>query len=114
MPKPKGDIRIFSGVGRCRIQRHLVKGDLSLAGAQKLLDGDWLMTEIKLRQLIHAMPAGTRGNGIGHQHGVTVRHLNAATACTLQIKFGVLQHLQHGRILQERCQCLQRLTFTKL
>ena len=103
--QPQRHIGIFSRIGNGLRDRHLVKGDLVLAAAQKLLNRNWRMAQIFLRQRVHAVAVIARIKRIRHQHGVVkaVQH-QPVTLQNLRVKFGILQNLFHRRIGQKRLQ----------
>ena len=104
-PQAQRDIGIFGRISGRLIDRHAVEGNLVFARPQQFLDRDWRMVQKPLRQFIHSMTVRSGSQRIGNQHGViNRRNRHAAATQHLQVKFGVLQNFQNGRIRQHGCQ----------
>ena len=56
-PQAQGDVGVLGGVSRGAVERHQVEGDLRLAGAGDLLEGNRLVVEMAAGQLVHAVAA---------------------------------------------------------
>ena len=94
-PQAQGDIGIFRGIGGGAIERHLVEGDLRLAGARDLLEGNRLVAEMLLGELVHAMAVLAQFKRIGDEHRIVDRrHIDAAAPERLQIILGILADLE--------------------
>ena len=73
LPQAQGDVGILGGIGRGLVERHFVESDLGFSGATDLLKGDAGMSEMCLRQRVHAVFFQSGSDHIGQQHGVVIR-----------------------------------------
>ena len=116
--QPPGDVGILGGVLGCLVQRHLVEGDLILAAAGDLLEGDGLVVEMQLRQLIHAVAMQPAFQHVGDQHAVIHRcHLNGHIPVVAEdqpVIFHIVADLDNRGVLQHRLQQFQRALLVDL
>ena len=105
LPQPPGHLGILAGIGRGTVERHLIEGDLRLAGTDQILDRLGLVAQHAFGQPVHAMAEQVRAHRIGHQHRILDRgHADPVPGEDLPVVFDVLPDLQDRGILQHRLQ----------
>ena len=103
LPKAQRNISILSCIFHRIINRHTVKRDRRFPRAQQRLDRNGRMTQIPLRQQIHAMIMQAAMHRIRHQHCVIYRmHGDPNAGKNLGIVFHILANFQDALILQHR------------
>ena len=108
--QPAGDVGILGGIIERGIERHQIEGDLFLADAGDLLEGDRVDAEVEPRQLVHAVAVLAALEHIGNQHGVVARgDLDAVALEYGGVVFDVMADLEHRRVLEHRLQQCERL-----
>ena len=106
----KRHVGVLGGIVQRLVERHPVEGDLRLAGAADVAEGDRPVAEVKARQFIHAMAVPAAVEDIGQQHGVVDgRHRQAAAGQYMHVEFDIVADLEDGRIVQQRLQPPDRL-----
>ena len=103
--EPQGHVRVLGGVAGGGVDFDLGETFLRLAGPGHLLERDRSVAEVELRQLIHAVTVQPAFQHVGDQHGVfDGEDLDAVAGQHRHVILGVLGHLQHSRVFQQRLQ----------
>ena len=102
----KRDVGILGGIFGRLVERHLVEGDLLLPGAAQLLEGDAVVVEMLLGEIVQRVavePAGVEVEA-HHQSVVIGRDADAALVQHHPVELEVVADLEHRRILEQRLQ----------
>ena len=109
------DIGIFRRITRRLLHRYAIEGDLLFALARDIGEGDGLVAEIKLRQLIHAVAVQGCFQHIRDQHRIVEwGDADAPLQQNQIIIFQVLCDFQHALIFQQRFEARQHRLFRQL
>ena len=108
--KGVGDVRVLRCIGQRRLDRHPVEGHLGFPGSGHLGELDGLATEMKARELVHAVAVQAtlenEGQHLGVVHG---RRAHAMAGKHVHVVLDVLAHLEDGRILEHRLEDRERV-----
>lgn len=114
--EPPGDVRILGGVLRRPVERHLAEQDRLLAGAAQVLEGDGIVIEVALAQLVHAVAASDTllaAPGIeveaDYHRVVDGAHVDPGPRQHVAIILAVVEDLEDRFVLQQRLQRSERL-----